>query len=253
MRRIFLSFLAIFSIAAVVFSQDNYPGTQGYVSDFSGVFSSQDKIKLEGLFLEIEQKTSAEVAVVILDTVKPYDIEGYAVGLFESWGIGKKGKDNGVLLLVAVKDRKLRIEVGYGLEGAIPDALAKQVIAQIIVPSFKQGDYAKGVTSGSLAIAQLVAKEYNVELTGLKDLPSLRLPRKESALGGLFRLLFLFIIIFAFRGGFLWWPLLLGGSLGRRDGYWHGSGFGGSSGGFSGGFGGFGGGFSGGGGASGSW
>lgn len=249
--RLIILFLILLA-TTTLYAQEHLPSPAGFVNDFAHVLSSDDRGKLEALFFELDSRTTAEVAVVTIDTTQPRDIESYAVSLFEKWGIGKKGKDNGILLLVALKDRKVRIEVGYGLEGAVPDALAKQIISGIIIPSFKKGEYAKGIVAGSVAVVNLVAKEYNVTLAGFKDLPAASSPQKISPLVSLFFLLF-FIMMFGLRWGFLWWAILTPGTGRRRGGFWYGSGLGGGSGGFGGGFGGFGGGFSGGGGASGGW
>lgn len=232
------------------------PEYSGYVNDYVGVLSSENKYALTALAGELERRTSAQLAIVIVDTVRPLEIEGYAVKLFEKWGIGQKGKDNGVLLLIAVNDRKMRIEVGYGLEGVIPDAIAKIIITQYITPSFKGGDFNGGVAKGAVGIAQVIAKEYNVELSQFGSLPAnLPVPQEPTALQSMLQTLFsIFIILLflSFRMGFFW-LLFMPGSYRRRGGYWHGGGYGGNSGGFSGGFGGFGGGLSGGGGASGGW
>lgn len=249
--RLILLFIILFAPTTLA-AQEQLPRPVGFVNDFSGILSSEDRGKLKALFSELENKTTAEVAVVTIDTTRPLDIETYAVNLFAEWGIGKKGQDNGILLLVAVKDRKVRIEVGYGLEGAVPDALANQIITGIIVPAFKNGDYTRGVVGGSVAIVNLIAREYDVTLAGFKDLPTAPLPPKRSPLSSLLFLLF-FIMMFGLRWGFLWWAILTPGTHHRRGGFWYGSGYGGRSGGFGGGFGGFGGGFSGGGGASGGW
>ncbi|MFH1856283.1 MAG: TPM domain-containing protein [Candidatus Omnitrophota bacterium] len=254
--KIFVLAALIFLFTGTLSAQENFPQYTGYVNDFSGVLSAPDKIKLENLLFRLEQKTTAQVAVVSIDTVNPLDIESYAVQLFEQWGIGQKGKDNGVLLLVAVKDKNLRIEVGYGLEGAIPDALANRIIADIIVPSFKQGNYSKGITDGVFAVTKLVADEYNVPSSELgEDLSAVVVPQQTAASSGLRILftLFLFILVFSMRSGLLWFFILTPHSHHRRGGYWYGGGSRGSSGGFGGGFGGFGGGMSGGGGASGGW
>lgn len=239
-----VSFLCV-SIACL--AQAKLPQPQGWVNDFSGVLSSSQKTQLEALLKEVESKTTAEISIVILNTVKPLDIETYAVELFEKWGIGKRAKDNGLLILVALKDRKVRIETGYGLEGIIPDALAKQIIERLILPEFKNNYYFEGVYKASLFIADILAKEYGVKIQQFSTPPSYRIipKRRTSPLGALLSLLF-FIFIFGSRWGFLWWFL-----LGARPGYWYsgGSSFGGGFSGFSG----FGGGLSGGGGASGSW
>ena len=216
----------------------------GYVSDYARILSPAQNNLLTNLIGELERKTSAEVAVVTIDTLAGISIEEYAVNLFEQWGIGKKGEDNGILLLVAMKERKVRIEVGYGLEGTITDGTAGKIIHEKIVPSFKNGDYEEGLFNATITIANLIAKSYGVELSFLQDVSSRDYEistssRASRIIGNL--LFILFILIFV---GFRWFffPLFLG------RGYWYSG-----RGGFGGGFGGFGGGSSGGGGASGSW
>ena len=236
---------------------ENFPDYSGYVNDYANILSYETKSTLSALIYNLEKKTSAQIAIITIDTTKPLDIETYAVKLFEKWGIGQKGKDNGVLLLIAMEDRAMRIEVGYGLEGAIPDALAKIIIEDYIVPSFKKGDFNTGILKGSAGIAKLIAKEYNIELSDLNTLPvDVPLPEEPSPFESFINFVFTLIIIVLFlslRMGFFWWWLLIPGSHRRRGGYWYGGGYRGNSGGFGGGFGGFGGGLSGGGGASGGW
>lgn len=243
-----LAVLVFLGLSFSSFAQVKFPQAQGWVNDFAGALNSSQRAKLTSLLEEVEKKTGAEVAVVVLDTTKPLDIQTYAVELFEKWGIGKRGKDNGLLLLVALKDRKMKIEVGYGLEGVIPDALAKQIIENIIVPQFKQGNYFQGIYQASSFIAASIAKEYGVKIEGAVA-PSLKkiTSRRNVSLGRIIFTLLFFILIFGTRGGIFWWFLLggmPGGGWSRGD-----SSFGGGLGGFSG----FGGGLSGGGGASGSW
>jgi len=226
----------------------SYPAASGYVIDQSGIIDSAAKSRLEAWILELKQKTSAEVAVVTVDSTEPLPIEEYAVNLFQRFGIGQKGKDNGVLLLVAYKDHRMRIEVGYGLEGAITDAYSSRIINTIMRPEFKAGDFSGGIEKGTAAIVTLIAKEYNVTLTGV---PQPVYQGQQS--GSIWVLLFIFCILISFffsRGGGTGGGMFLpmgGAYLGGRG---YGSGGGG---GFSGGFGGFGGGMSGGGGASGGW
>ena len=107
------------------------PNYDGRVNDFAGVISPEMKSKIDSLISEVEEKTSAEIAVVTVKTVKPYDEVSYARQLFDTWKIGKKGKDNGILVIVAPKDRRMRIEVGYGLEGTLPDGLAGDIICRV--------------------------------------------------------------------------------------------------------------------------
>jgi uncharacterized protein len=254
---ILLSIFTALADSPAFCQKEDFPGYAGYVNDYANALSYDTESRLNSIMGELERKTTAQVAVLIIDTISPFDIETYAVKLFEKWGIGRKGKDNGVLLLIAIKDRALRIEVGYGLEGAIPDAMAKIIIEDYIVPSFKKGDFDTGVLKGAVGIAKLVAREYNIELSDLDKLPvEVPLPEKPSALESFGNLIFTLILIILFislRTGFFWWWFLIPGSHRRRGGYWYGGGAGGNSGGFGGGFGGFGGGMSGGGGASGGW
>lgn len=217
----------------------------GYVSDFAGVIDPVSSQRINGLINEIEKKTSAEVAVVTIRNLEGGSVEDYAVRLFKKWGIGKKGKDNGVLLLAVIEDRKVRIEVGYGFEGIIPDGLAGEILDKYVIPYFRQNDYSRGLLLGTFAIAAIIAKDANVEISGLSVTPATNEPQKLSLFGLLFRfILFIILLLVFIRHPFLF-LFFLGMSGGR------GRGFGG--GGFSGGFGGFGGGMSGGGGASRSW
>ena len=233
----------------------SFPQYRGYLNDFANLITPSDYQTLNALAEGLEQKTTAEIAIVTLKTTKPYDIQDYSVRLWDKWKIGKAGKDNGILLLVAVEDKKVWITTGYGLEGAIPDAEASKIYRNIIVPYFKKGEFSKGILAGTIALVDLVAKEYNVNIA---DLPNLRQqyvkPVEKSPLAafleGLLTLLF-FVLFFGFRLGLFGFLLL--GTGRRRGGYWYGGGLSGSSGGFSGGFGGFGGGFTGGGGAGGGW
>ncbi|MFC1577345.1 TPM domain-containing protein [Candidatus Omnitrophota bacterium] len=227
---------------------------QGYVNDYARALDAKDGSAISSLAYELDEKTGAQLAVVTVNSTKPETIEGYAVTLFERWGIGRKGKDSGVLLLIAVQDRKLRIEPGYGLEGALPDAVCDRIIRDTIVPYFKSGRYSEGILRGSAAIVSVIANEYKVEISGSAALRTPAAPPKKTPLQSILHFLFtlvIFIIFLQLRMGLF--GLLLLGSGRRRGGYWYGGGVGGSSGGFGGGFGGFGGGFSGGGGSSGGW
>ncbi len=227
---------------------------QGYVSDYVNLLNAQDKEKISGLAHELERKTTAQLAVVIVKSTRPETIEGYAVTLFEKWGIGQKGKDNGILLLIAYQDRKVRIETGYGLEGALPDVICHKIIQDVIIPRFKNGEYSKGTLLGSIAVISLAAKEYGAEVTGMEERVYKTVTAKRSPLAAFIQFIFtllILILFFSMRMGLF--GLLILGTGRRRGGYWYGGGFGGSSGGFGGGFGGFGGGLSGGGGASGGW
>ena len=226
----------------------------GFINDYVGVLSPQAKSGLESLAVELKQKTGAEVAVAIVPTIGDDTIENYANLLAEKWGVGDKD-DRGALILIAVEDRQLRVEVGYGLEPIIPDGRAGE-IRGLMTPHLRTGDYDAAATVAVTQVAQIVAQDAGVTLTGqAATQPARRSRRRGSWLPLLGVLLLLLVPRRRRRGG--WhasaitsaWML---GSLGGmgRGGFGGGSGGGGFS---SGGFGGFGGGGFGGGGASGSW
>jgi len=225
----------------------------GYVSDFAGLLKPNDKLAITKFASELEKKTTAQLAVVTIQSTQPETIQGYSVRLFEKWKIGQEHKDNGVLILIAVKDRKAWISTGYGLEGAIPDVIANKIVQANMIPYFKSGQYSQGIKEGSIAVISLIAKEYDVQITGQEAQVYQRVHRKTGPLNMLFTIL-MFLLIISSRSGLMGY-FLMGSMLGgrRRGGYWHGAGFGGAGGGFSGGFGGFGGGMTGGGGGGGGW
>jgi uncharacterized protein len=247
--KLLLGLLLTINLAPLSFAQDvAYPSASGYVVDQSGIMDAGTKSRLEAWILELKQKTTAEVAVVTVDSTEPLSIEEYAVNLFQRFGIGQKGKDNGVLLLVAYKDHHMRIEVGYGLEGAITDAYSSQIINSIMSPKFKQGNFSDGIEKGTAAIVTLIAKEYNVTLIGVPE-PNYQTSSQSNDSIWFAVFFFIFFMVFAFRfngRNFVYGPGGFSSGMG-------GGGFSGGGGGFSGGFGGFGGGGSGGGGASGGW
>lgn len=241
---------------AITFPQ---PTPLKYINDYVGVIDQAHVQKIVNLGKELEDKTGAQVTAVIVNTIDGMSVEDYAVALFRNWGVGQKGKDNGVLLLVAVDDHVMRIEVGYGLEGAIPDGKAGRIRDDYILPYFKEDNYADGVYYGYLALANEVAKEYNVTLSFdvSAELPETNdtLNNLESIIALIVALVVLISISVSSRRRFgrhsgrgPWGPGGFGGFGGFRGG--GGSGRGSSSGGS---FGGFGGGRSGGGGASGKW
>ena len=224
----------------------------GYVTDLADVIDPEAANAINRFALELERKTASQVAVVTLKTTRPETIQGYSVRLFDKWKIGQKGKDNGVLILVAVDDRMAWITTGYGIEGIIPDVVANKIVRDLMVPSFRKGDYSEGVLNSAVAVISLIAKEHDVAITGKEDSVHKSIAREAGGLEVLFTLIF-FVMIFGMRSG-LFGFFLLGSMAGgrRRGGAWHGTGYG-SSGGAFGGFGGFGGGMTGGGGGGGGW
>ena len=132
------------------------PSLTARVTDLTGTLSASQRGALEAELQAIEARSTSQIAVLMLPTTKPETIEQYSIRVVEAWKLGQKGKDNGLLVLVAKDDRKVRIEVGYGLEGVIPDAFARQVIDGLITPRFKQGDFAGGLTAGIQQLAFLI-------------------------------------------------------------------------------------------------
>ncbi|NUT17180.1 MAG: YgcG family protein [Cupriavidus sp.] len=129
------------------------------VIDTTGTLDAATKQQLEAQALALQQRKGSQLQVLVVPTTEPEDIAQYAVRAFEQWKIGRKGVDDGVLLVVAKNDRRVRIEVGYGLEGAIPDATSARVIQEYLVPKFRAGDYAGGITEASGALVKLIDGE----------------------------------------------------------------------------------------------
>lgn len=223
-------------IAARAFASFIIPAApKAYVNDYVGLLDSSTKQKLEQTLKTFEEETSTQVLVAIFPSLEGENLEDLSIRLAEKWKAGQKDKDNGVILLVFKDDRKLRIEVGYGLEAVLTDALSKSIIQNEIVPYFKQGDYSSGILSGVAAILKATRGEYKAKKS----------QRNEGIdLDSLWLILFLFLFIFLPQ---------FQKNRGRRDGVTFGSGWGGGGSSGGGGFSGGGGGGFGGGGSSGSW
>ena len=232
------------------------PNPPSLVVDNANVFASQDRQALERKLVALDDSTSNQICVVTVPSMNGEVIEEVANKTFRDWGIGNKKTNNGILILVAVNDRKIRIEVGYGLEGAVPDVTANDIINNDIKPAFKQGNYLGGINAAVDDLSKAAVGEYKVKRE-----------RQKSSGGGGSNILGIIIIIIVIiiissrggrggRGGGGGWiaPILFNsGGFGGFGGGNSGGGFGGFGGDSGGGFGGFGGGSSGGGGASGSW
>ena len=275
-----LSILALITVGA--FAQvDNVipprPSPPRLVNDFADVLNEQQKQDLERKLVAYDDSTSNQIAVVTISSLQDYPIEDVALGILRKWGVGNKKNNNGIVVLVAVKDRKVRIEVGYGLEGAVPDITANSIIENDITPAFRQGDYYKGLDDGTTSVMKAAAGEYKAP-PGYADRGGNVQTRGSG--GGfsigqiILGIIILWIILGMFSGGNRGGMMsrrgcnpFLGGCLGSSfgggfgGGSWGGGGGWSSGGGWSGGgsdsggggFGGFGGGSGGGGGASGSW
>jgi uncharacterized protein len=236
------------AVAPIAHAAMSFPALTGRVVDDANVLSDDTKNRLTQLLAQEETQTKTQIVVVTLQSLGGYPIEDYGYQLGRHWGIGQKGKNTGAMIIVVPSDHKVRIEVGYGLEGVLTDAASKVVIDRYMVPAFKRGDYNGGVLAGANALLQLLG---GVTLappqSSNDDQDQGRSSRHGFPLG--FIVLILVWVVF---GRFLWPLLFLGGlgGMGRRGGGF-GGGFGGGGfggGGFSGGGGSFGGG-----GASGSW
>ncbi|MGV2686077.1 TPM domain-containing protein, partial [Clostridium perfringens] len=160
------SLLIIFCFSSIALAIVNYPSPTNYkyVNDYVGILGSKEIETIISLGKELEDKTGAQGVVVIIDSTNDVPIENYAIDLFRNWGIGQKSKDNGLLILVAINDRHWRVEVGRGLEGAIPDALSNRVMESLATDDFKNGDYGSGIIKSYSAFTDLIAKEYDVTL-----------------------------------------------------------------------------------------
>lgn len=232
----------------------DYPALTGRVTDDAGILSDVTKQTITGWLAGFERDTGRQVVVATVKSLQDQPIEDYAVGLFRHWGLGEKDKNTGALLLVAPNERKVRIEVGYGLEPVLTDALSSLIINQRIIPAFKEGRLEEGVVDGTQAIVQqLSLPDDEARAAVAKAQES---PQGEGGVG-FGTIVVIFIIFWLLSGvfggrrrGSLWWlPLILGsGGGGGGRGGWSGGGGGFGGGGFSGG-----GGSGGGGGASGSW
>lgn len=259
MKKLILSlFLALIYSSGFTQTFPAKPST--LVNDYTGTLSATQKQQLENKLVAYDDSTSTQISIAILKSVGEYDINEYALGLGRSWGVGSGKKNNGIMIVVALGDRKISIQTGYGLEGAIPDIITKRIIDNEIKPSFKEGDYYAGLDAGTTALIKYAKGEYK------NDNPKVAQQHNGNAIFVVLVIIIIIVIIIRRGGGsggsqvlggrgtgsgFLT-GMLLGGALGRSSG---GGNWGGGSGGDSGGggFGGFGGGSFGGGGSSGSW
>jgi len=257
MKKTIIALLLVI-VSAAGFAQDFPAKPNKLVNDYTGTLSADQIQQLEQKLVAFDDSTSIQVAIAILKSVGEYDINDYAQQLGRAWGVGTKGKDNGVMIVVALGDRKISIQTGYGVEGVLPDMYTRRIIDNDIKPYFKAGDYFKGLDAGTNAIIALSKGEYK------NDKP--KVSKRGSGGSGILIIIIIVVVVIVLlrKGGggggngqviggrgvadALFWSMLLGG--GRGSG---GSGWGGGSSGGGGGFGGFGGGSFGGGGSSGSW
>ena len=254
LRRAALAAVAVL-LASGAAAQSLPPPPSAYVNDYAGVLPPDAEAQLEARLRAFDAETSSQILVAVFPKLPSASLEDFTIRTAQSWRVGRGKLNNGVVLFVFVQDRKIRMETGYGLEGALPDAIANRIIDEQIVPALRQGDYAGGLARGLEAVMQATRGEYKAS-----PRPAARGPVRDERNEWLMLLFILIVLAFMFRGG--------GGgrsrTFSRRGGYYGGFwGGGGGLGGGGGSFGGFGGGggggFSGGGGsfggggASGSW
>ncbi len=275
------SFLLFFlAFPSIVFAYTLPGRPTGFVNDFAGMLSQETRSALEQEMRTFQEKTTHEISVVTIASLDGDYIENYAEKLFKEWGIGKKGADNGVLLLISRDDKKMRIEVGYGLEGALTDAESSQIIRNTLRPAFQQGNFSGGIREAVSEIERAIQEEVPIEQTTSSNrlssggiefafwmgafiliwLSSVLGRTKSWWLGGVIGGAVGFVIgllIIGFVAKILLWVIVLAlaglgfdfavsknyqtnKALGRRSSWWAGGGWG-PGGGFGGGSGGFGG------------
>lgn len=246
-RTLLITAAFLFFVASAIAAGDTFPKPTGAVNDFASVIPAPYVSTMENLAREVLEKTGTAIVVATVQTIGDSDPNDYANRLYQAWGIGQKGEDKGILIFLAVKERRIRIETGYGVEGILPDGLAGEILDREAIPWLKKGDYGEGLAGTMAAVSTVVAKAAAVTLTGAQP------PRRGKAraqkglsIGQILLLILAAGFLLGTRQGRAMLPwlllLLMSGGGGRRGG----GGFGGFGGG---GFGGFGGGSSGGGGA----
>jgi len=225
------------------------------VEDRAGIIDAAARTRLTGLLQELEQKTGAQFVILTVLSTEGVPLEQFSLEQAEQWGLGQKGRDNGLLMVIAVQDRRYRFETGYGLEQVLPDSLLGSIGRTYLVPAFRRQDYTRGVMDAASVVARTIAEAQGVKLSGLPEV-SRSGGRQGFPLGPLLVFLVAFIALSSLgrsRGsGGLLQALLLGALLGGR-GHGGSGGFGSFGGGGFGSFGGGGGGGFGGGGATGGW
>lgn len=261
-KTIFVVTISIFLLSQIttirlVNAQPKFPKSTElkYVNDYSKVIDNNSVQYILSVGKELETKTGAQATVVVIDSLQGEPIESYATGIFREWKIGQSGKNNGLLILLSMKEKQWRVEVGTGLEGAVTDIYSSRVMNDFAVPKFKQNQYGEGLRSAYSALSDNIAKEYNVKLEKNVNVPQVsqneNSPNIKSKGTGIVAIGFVILVFldFIFNRGRItrfMFTLLFWSSIGRRGG--------GNGGGFSGGSGGgFGGGSSSGGGSSGGW
>ncbi len=254
---VFITLLLLYALPSWAVTPEPPARPSAYVVDLAAVIGANAERSLNTYLRELEVKTTAQVVVLTIKSLDGEDIDGFSLRVAEKWKLGQKEKDNGVLITVALDDKRYRLEVGYGLEGVLPDSFVGTIGRQYLVPHFKKGDYSTGIATAALAVINRIADNAEVEITGMPRVRSTnpygtaQQRKKPTLLGSIFSILVIIGLIYLFIKNprlfmfFLMFSMMGGG----RRGWGGGGGFGGGGGGFGGG----GGGGFGGGGASGGW
>ena len=192
MNRFIAIIVAVISLNALAIGAP-IPALTARITDQTATLTIDQKSGLESRLADFEKQKGSQIAVLIVPSTLPETIEQYSIRVFDQWKLGRKSIDDGVLLIIAKNDRKLRIEVGYGLEGALPDATAKRIIEEVIAPHLKKGNYSGGIDAGISSIINVIKGE------------SFTTPKKDGSTSWavLFPILIFFMIIFAPISGFL--------------------------------------------------
>jgi uncharacterized protein len=233
-----IPFILLLTVGLFLFSL-NVPKLKSRINDYAGILNQTEERSLEKLLEEAEDKTTSQFVLLTISSLEGEVLEDYSIRVADAWKIGQKGLDNGVILLITMAEKKIRIEVGYGLESILTDAKCGYIIRNEIVPSFKQGDYYSGISKGLKTITGIVNREFDISP---EDLKKHKKSQKKNHIPIGFIIFIIIILLMIFRGG-----------KGRGGPTFWGGGFGGGSGGFGGGGFSGGGGSFGGGGSSGGW
>lgn len=203
-RYLFLILFLVVAFASVkVGAAEKIPSPVGWVNDFADVIDSEYEKKIETVIKETEQATTAEIAVATFKSIAPYDEASYARLVFDNWKIGKKSKDNGVLILIAIDEHRWRIEVGYGLERILTDGLCGQIGRDYMVPYFRRGKYGEGLYNAVAAVAKIIAQDAHANLSSLEGVKIKKYSEEAP----------IFMYFFAPIFFFLWnlpWPFIIG-------------------------------------------
>jgi uncharacterized protein len=213
MKKQFLIIISALILPLAVFAYSSPGSPTGFVNDFAGVLSVQEVQDIDAKLSTLKHGTGFEVAVVMVSTIgNDETIESYAVKLFQEWGIGDKDKDTGILMLIAVADRRVRIETGYGAEGAVTDIQSANIVRNVLTPAFREGKYGAGISGAVDALNAIITKspeaeQYSVINNSVITDPTIATKINVDVLGGAF-----FLVIVAIN--------LLGRILGKTKSWW---------------------------------